>query len=45
MEPATVGAPQDNTRWNGLFHAGTWVLTVVGLFPIWRTLRTGSDAT
>ena len=44
VDPTTVAALQDNTRWDGLFHAGTWVLTVIGLVLVWRSLRGGSDA-
>ena len=29
--PGTVADLQDNSLWDGLFHAGTWVLTIVGL--------------
>lgn len=28
-----------NMFWDGLFHAFTWVLTVVGLFLLWRAIR------
>ncbi|HEY8546984.1 MAG TPA: DUF2243 domain-containing protein [Acidimicrobiales bacterium] len=31
---ATVDDLQDHTRWDGYFHAGTWVLVVVGLFVL-----------
>jgi uncharacterized membrane protein len=32
----TVGGLQDNTLADGLFHAFTWVVVVVGLFVLWR---------
>jgi uncharacterized membrane protein len=31
---ATVADLEDNTRWDGVFHAGTWLLVVVGLFVL-----------
>jgi uncharacterized membrane protein len=29
---ATVADIEDNTVWDGVFHAGTWLLVVIGLF-------------
>ncbi len=38
--PATsVENLEVNTLWDGLFHAATWILTVVGLLLLWRTTR------
>lgn len=37
----TVADLQDNTLWDGLFHAGTWVVTVVGLVLLWRAVSGG----
>jgi uncharacterized membrane protein len=38
--PATsVGNLEVNTLWDGLFHATTYLLTVIGLFLLWRSLR------
>ena len=28
-----------NTRWDGYFHSGTYVLVVLGLFVLWRAAR------
>ena len=32
---------EENTLWDGLFHASTWVFVVVGLFVLWRALKAG----
>ena len=32
----TVGGLEDNTLADGLFHAGTWLAVVVGLWILWR---------
>jgi uncharacterized membrane protein len=38
--PATsVGNLEVNTLWDGLFHATAYLLTVIGLFLLWRSLR------
>jgi uncharacterized membrane protein len=36
--PDTVANLEVNTFWDGVFHASTWVLTVVGIFLLWRAL-------
>jgi uncharacterized membrane protein len=41
----TVASLEENTLWDGLFHAGTWVLTVVGLLLVWHAMRRGARAT
>jgi len=35
----TVGGLEANTLADGAFHAGTWLLTIVGLFLLWTRLR------
>jgi uncharacterized membrane protein len=35
----TVAGLKDNTLGDGLFHASTWILTVVGLSLLWSALR------
>src|SRR5215204_5807264 len=35
----TVTGLEANTLGDGLFHAATWVFTVVGLFLLWTALR------
>ncbi len=37
----TVASLEANTLWDGLFHAGTWVLTVIGLYLMWRATEAG----
>jgi uncharacterized membrane protein len=32
----TVGGLEDNTLADGLFHAGTWVGVVIGIWLLWR---------
>lgn len=34
--PDTVGALQVNTLADGLFHAGTWIISIIGLGMLWR---------
>lgn len=38
---ATVSSLEENTLADGLFHAGTWVFTVVGLYLMWRASAAG----
>ena len=35
----TVAGLEVNTLWDGLFHAGTYVATLVGLALLWRAAR------
>ncbi len=44
-ESSTVASLEDNTLWDGLFHAGTWVVSLVGLFMLWRALAVGHRTT
>jgi uncharacterized membrane protein len=37
--PDSVPNLQLNTLWDGLFHASTWVFTVLGLLLLWRAAR------
>jgi uncharacterized membrane protein len=41
----TVSSLEDNTFWDGLFHASTWVFVTGGLFLLWRALSGGYHAT
>ena len=44
--PATdVPALEDNTLWDGLFHAATWVFVVAGLYLFRRGTARGGRAT
>ena len=40
----TVRSLEDNTLWDGLFHAGTWILAFVGLLLVWRAIADGRAA-
>jgi uncharacterized membrane protein len=37
----TVDSLTENTRWDGLFHAATWVFLVAGLVLLWRATSAG----
>ncbi len=41
----TVESLEENTLADGLFHAGTWMFVVVGLFLFWRALAGGARVT
>jgi uncharacterized membrane protein len=42
---STVRSLEENTFWDGLFHATTWVFVVAGLFLLWRALDAGARTT
>ena len=37
IPPNDLVSAKINMYWNGLFHAAVWMLTVIGLFLLWRT--------
>ena len=41
--PTSVGNLEVNTLADGLFHATTWVITVIGLALLWRAKRQGEQ--
>jgi uncharacterized membrane protein len=41
VPPTTMEAMTDNMRWDGLFHAAVWVLTVVGVYWLLVDARRG----
>jgi uncharacterized membrane protein len=41
VPPATLDALQDNMRWDGLFHAAVWLLTVTGVYRLLADGRRG----
>lgn len=43
--PTSIENLRINTLWDGLFHALTWVLTVVGIFLLWRAYVAGERPT
>jgi uncharacterized membrane protein len=40
----TVSDLEDNTMWDGVFHAGVWILVVVGLFLLVGAVASGRAA-
>ena len=42
LPPTTLEAIQKNMRWDGLFDAGVWLLTVVGVYLLLRDGRRGA---
>jgi uncharacterized membrane protein len=40
--PTSLSNLELNTLWDGLFHAGTWVLVVAGLVLLWKAWRRGA---
>ena len=42
---ATVRSLQENTLWDGLFHASTWIFVVAGVYLMWRVLAAGHRLT
>lgn len=42
LPPTTMEAMSQNMRWDGLFHLATLVLTVIGVFLLWREGRRGT---
>jgi uncharacterized membrane protein len=41
VPPTTMEAMADNMQWDGLFHAGVWVLTVAGVYWLLLDARKG----
>jgi uncharacterized membrane protein len=41
VPPITVDAIQRNMRWDGFFHAATWLLTVIGVYWLLSDARHG----
>ena len=39
LAPTTMGAMSLNMRWDGFFHAGTWLVTLVGIWMLWFDQR------
>ncbi|MDP9440681.1 MAG: DUF2243 domain-containing protein [Actinomycetota bacterium] len=37
----SVGSLEDNTLWDGLFHASAWVFVISGLLLLWRAMAGG----
>ena len=41
VPPTTLEAMQQNMRWDGFFHAATWLLTLIGLYWLLADARRG----
>ena len=41
----TVSSLEENTLWDGLFHASTWAFVIIGLILLWRAMSTGYRTT
>ncbi len=41
LPPTTLDALRVNMRWDGLFHAGVWLATVVGVYRLLADARRG----
>jgi uncharacterized membrane protein len=41
LPPTTLEAIQQNMRWDGFFHAGVWLLTLIGLYWLLADARRG----
>jgi uncharacterized membrane protein len=39
IDRATVVGLETNMFWDGVFHAGTWLMTAAGLWLLWRAAR------
>jgi uncharacterized membrane protein len=42
LPPTTMDAMMQNMRWDGLFHAATLILTIVGVVVLWREGQRGT---
>lgn len=42
LPPHTMEAMRQNMRWDGLFHLGTWLITLAGVWLLWRDAREGT---
>jgi uncharacterized membrane protein len=42
LRPETMAAMSRNMTWDGLFHAATWLIVLIGVFMLWNTARTGN---
>jgi uncharacterized membrane protein len=41
VPPVTIETMGDNMRWDGFFHAGTWLLTLIGVYWLLADGRKG----
>jgi uncharacterized membrane protein len=41
LPPVTMEAMSRNMTWDGLFHAATWIITLIGVLMLWSEGRDG----
>jgi uncharacterized membrane protein len=42
LPPVTMEAMSRNMVWDGLFHAATWMITLIGVFMLWAAAPSGA---
>ena len=42
VRPSTIAALHLNMFWDGVFHAATWLVTLVGVMLLWRSGKRGT---
>lgn len=42
VAPDTLVDAKVNMFWDGVFHMGVWLVTVLGLYMLWRAIRNGA---
>jgi uncharacterized membrane protein len=42
LPPVTMEAMSQNMVWDGLFHAATWITTLLGVYLLWSAAREGT---
>ncbi len=42
LPPHTMDAMRQNMSWDGLFHAATWLITLAGVWLLWRDAHYGA---
>ena len=42
LPPTTMAAMRQNMIWDGAFHAGTWIVTIVGIYLLLADSRHGA---
>jgi uncharacterized membrane protein len=42
LPPSTMDAMRTNMRWDGLFHAAVWIVTLVGVFLLLHAAQSGA---
>ena len=41
LPPSTMDAMRTNMRWDGMFHAGVWLVTLLGVYRLLNAARNG----